>query len=304
MSHYVNSESIFSVIGDYPVTDQYDILYSNLQAGSTYDNYVTGSLLTKVNVLGTTVFIQGTRGLAFSKLTVDQSRRPSPLLTSNAAYNLQPWSERAGTIRNVRLFSNDERFYDSLTPNLVESFKTLGGKITRVDFSAFGFGVHNNIVFDNDLFNPYEEITGLSPLGFDASFPFEPVFSKIKRDKSIAESFVSTSELVGAALVQRNEYKTNKLLITELSSGSNFSGSTIPVLTPYTPYPGTSFDANYWVDDLRYTLFGDGTSTRETTKILFGFGDRRSIKLQKFLGIDIVVGRNNLVGRRFSPIPH
>ena len=274
MSHYLNSESIFSVIGDYPVTDQYDILYSNLQAGSTYDNYVTGSLLTKVNVLGTTVFIQGTRGLAFSKLTVDQSRRPSTLLTSNAAYNLQPWSERAGTIRNVRLFSNDERFYDSLTPNLVESFKTLGGKITRVDFSAVGLGVHNNVVFDNDLFNPYEEITGLSPIGFEASFPFEPVFSKIKRDKSIAESFVSTSELVGVALVQRNEYKTSKLLITELSSGSNFSGSTIPVLTPYTPYPGTSFDANYWVDDLRYTTFGDGTSTRETTKILFGFGDR------------------------------
>jgi len=303
MSHYVNSESIFSVIGDYPVTDQYDILYSNLQAGSTYDNYVTGSLLTKVNVLGTPTFIQGIRGLAFSKLTVERHQRPSPLLTSNAAYNLQPWRERAGTIRNVRLFSNAERFYDSLTPNLVESFNTLGGKIIRVDFSLYGFGVHNQIVFDNDLFNPYEEITGLSPIGFEASFPFEPAFSKVKRDKSVAESFVSRSELVGATLVQRNEYKTSKLLIVELSSGSNFSGSTVPVLTPYTPYPGTSFDANYWVDNLRYTLFGDGTPARETTKILFGFGDRRSIKLQKFLGIDIVVGRNNLVGRRFSPIP-
>ena len=43
-NQFLNSESIFEVIGDYPVVDQFDILYAKLQSGSYLDNYVTGTL--------------------------------------------------------------------------------------------------------------------------------------------------------------------------------------------------------------------------------------------------------------------
>lgn len=291
MTHYVNSESIFSVIGDYPVVDQYDILYSNLQAGSTYDNYITGSLLAKVNVLGRTVYVQGKRGLAFSKLTVNRTARPSALLTSqNASYNLQPCRERAGTIRNVKLFSTDERFFDSLTPSLVETFKKLDGQIFKLDYSGGGLGAHNVVVFDNDPFNPFEEIVGASPIGFEASFPFEPMFSGIKRNKTIAESFSSKTQWTPPSTMSSvPEFKTKNLLIIELNSGSNFTA----------PY---SNDANYWLGDLRYTLFGNGAQVIDASKILFGFGDRSSIKIKvsPASGLSYIVGRKNLVERRLT----
>jgi len=295
MSHYVNSESIFSVIGDYPIVDQYDILYSNLQAGSTYDNYVTGSLLAKVNVLGRTVYVQGERGLAFSKLTVDRDARPSALLTSQkASYNLQPWRERAGTIRNVKLFSTDERFFDSLIPSLIETFKKLDGQIFKLDLRIpSSLGEHNVVVFDNDPFNPFEELVGASPIGFEASFPFEPMFSGIKRSKTIAESFSSKMEWTSSSglstMSSIAEFKTRNLLIVELNSGSNFA-------TPY------SYDANYWLGDLRYTLFGNGTPAIDASKILFGFGDRSSIKskVSPFTGLSHITGRRNLVERRLT----
>ena len=299
MTHYVNSESIFSVIGDYPVVDQYDILYSNLQAGSTYDNYITGSLLAKVNVLGRTVYVQGERGLAFSKLAVHRDARPSELLTSQkTSYNLQPWRERAGTIRNVKLFSTDERFFDSLTPSLIETFKKLDGQIFKLDYSAFSLGEHNVVVFDNDPFNPFEEIVGASPIGFEASFPFEPMFSGIKRNKTIAESFSSKMEWTPPSTMSSvAEFKTRNLLIIELNSGSNFAW-VAPAGNP-APY---SNDANFWLGDLRYTLFGNGTPAIDTSNILFGFGDRSSIKIKvsPTTALSYVVGRKNLVERRLT----
>jgi hypothetical protein len=47
MSHKYNSENVFEVIGDYPVVDQFDVLYSNLLSGSIFDSYVTGVLFYK-----------------------------------------------------------------------------------------------------------------------------------------------------------------------------------------------------------------------------------------------------------------
>lgn len=311
MSHYANSESIFSVIGDDPVVDQYDILYSNLQAGSTYDNYITGSLLVRNSKKG---FSFGERGLVFSRLTVSPTTLPSlSFTTGSVGYLLQPLRERAGTIRSVKLFSSDERFYDSLAPSLDEMFRKLGGDIVTFNFLATpgdatsGLGVHNVIVFDNDPFNPFQELSGLSPIGFEQSFPFEPKFSEVKRAKKLTDAFISKKLWTGTPpnyYAEISPFKKSKLMILEFNSGSNFSGSTLPVLTPYTPYPGTSFDANWWLGDISYrygiALFGNATPEIDTSKILFGFGDRHSIKMKTFDSVDYVVGKRNLAQSRSS----
>ena len=290
MSHYVNSEAIFSVIGDDPISDQYDILYSNLAAGSIYDNYVTGSLLTRSTnfFTGKTTLIPGFRGLVFSKLTVDPKKIPLGFLGDKpASYVLQPWRERAGLIKNVKLFTNEERYYDSLTPNLTKMLSILGGKIVKWDLSALGFGAHNSLIFDNDPYNPFEESTGLSPIGFEESFPFEPIFSAVKRSKLISDSFVTTTQWDGSTGVSCNEFKTKVLLIAQLNSGSHF--------TP--PY---SYNANYWIENIDNTvgplIFGGGTAANETSKILFGFGDRNA--LMKKSDANYYIGKKNLVESR------
>lgn len=307
MSHYANSEAIFSVIGDDVVVDQYDILYSNLQAGSTYDNYMTGSLIRNF-FADTHTFINGERSLAFSKLEVSSLARPNiqnfVAGDKNLAYNLQPWRERAGIIRSLKLFSSDERFYDSLAPNLVDMLKALNGKIVSWDLRAFSLGQHNLLVLDNDPHNPFEENTGFSPVGFESTFPFEPIFSKIKRNKRLADSFVSTEDIAGNST---SPLKLRRLMIAELNSGSHF-------------FSNYSFDANYWVDTINFAAliggeepffrFGEGTLETETSKILFGFGDRRSIKYELSDPPDgaltsnppgfYTIGKNYLVERRYS----
>jgi hypothetical protein len=297
MSHFVNSEVVFSVIGDYPITDQYDILYSNLQAGSTYDSYITGSLL--VYNADKTGFSKGERGFVFSRLQVPQNQRPNlSFTTGSIGYFLQPLRERAGTIRFVKSFSTDERFYDSLTPSVQGMIRALGGDVITFDYTiplhgaTSGLGNHNAVVFDNDAFNPFHEISGLSPVGFEQSFPFEPKFSQVKRSRRAAESFVSKKLWTGEPpdyYAEISAFKKNKLLIVEFNSGSFFVN-------------GTSFDANWWLGDLSYRfglgIFGNATPETETAKILFGFGDRHSIKIKTFKDVNYVVGKRNLVQSR------
>ena len=146
-NQFLNSESIFEVIGNYPVVDQFDVLYTNLQSGSYVDNYITGAMFTATQSttgVGFT-FSAGKRGVAFSKLGVDAAKLPTQDLSdTNRSYNLQPWRERAGTIKNIRVFSNSERFYDSLLPDLSKMIKIVGGDIEGI--SNFTLGSYGNTV--------------------------------------------------------------------------------------------------------------------------------------------------------------
>jgi len=171
MSEALNSEAIFEVIGNYPVTDQFDVLYTNLQSGSYTDNYVTGSLLTKDRNKQLSSSIGG-RGLAFSKLGVDRATVPNGSSTNDdrsrddRSYTLQPWCQRAGVLRIAKHFSDVERYYDSLTPSFAEMLSVHGHQI---NYSGGPFQVATvNVV----------------PLGkpdFLMSYPFESIYSSVKR---------------------------------------------------------------------------------------------------------------------------
>jgi len=342
MNRHINSETIFSIIGNEPITDQYDILYSSLQAGSIHDNYVTGALLyyatnqggneaAKSDPLYDVPFlVKGERGLLFSKLTVPRNVFPNVAFnTGSLGYSLQPLYERAGTIRNIKLFSSEERFYDSLAPNVVDMFRSLGGDLftIKVPLNALKAAYHNIVVFDNDPYTLFHETHGLSPIGFEQSFPFEPKFSQIKRIKRLSNQFISKKRFsVLGGVEDQNAFKTQKLAIVEYNSGS-FLGSADPSLVPNPP--DEPFDANWWLGDLVYrpnetvvdastsppktykpfSIFGDPPPETETTKILFGFGDRHSIKLKtgvlgggfEALGpIQLRVGKRNLCESRTS----
>lgn len=289
---FFNSEAVFEIVGNYPVVDQFDIIYSSLMSGSTNDNYVTGSFLKKIkSPFGKIIYKPEVRKLAFSKLGVEKDSRPQGSVSS-LSYHLQPWRERAGIIRNTRIFSESERFYDSLAPDVYQLFKKLNGEIVKVNYSSLGLGSHNVIVFDNDpVFssssgNPFEELTSLSPVGFESTFPFEPVFSGIKRNKKISKSFYSLNEWTAPTppyTSSISEFRTKELMIVECNSGSIFSPGP----------PVASFNANYWIDDLKYLVFGNGTPGSQTSKILFGFGDRSSIMSSSY----------GIIGKRYLPAP-
>lgn len=179
-----NFESVFEVIGDYPVVDQFDVLYTGLLSGSFYDNYVTGTFLRVVQrVNGTPQYAAGTRGLAFSKLGVDKNSQPDSTQagkqSANRSYNLQPWRQRAGTVRTVKIFSDSERFYDSLVPNLSNI-----AKIRGVD-----------LVYHITMPSRTNERTEISIDDSEllACFPFEPQFSSVGRVRKLSKSYSATA---------------------------------------------------------------------------------------------------------------
>jgi len=268
---FQNTDSIFNVIGDYPVVDQFDVLYSNLMSGSIYDNYITGSLLTKINVLGADVYASGERGLTFSKLGVDQGSIPSvksfPPYSFPSSYEFQPWRERAGNIRNVRIFSDSERFYDSLTPSITETIRSLSGSI------SFWLGLP--IVFLGSSPNP-PVATPTSPVGFEQSFPFEPIFSSVKRTRRFSEAIIATTDINNSTI---SPVPTKNLYIVEFNDTTRSS-------VPAWPAPGSVPDfvrANFWIDRFNPPLSPAATEA-DTIKVLFGFGDRNTRFLSSSVG--------------------
>lgn len=261
MSHFSNSESIFEIIGNYPVVDQFDILYSNLQAGTTYDNYITGSLVVKRSVNGkvvlTTPHITASRGLVFSKLLVSQTDHPEAAPSLNQSYGLQPWRERAGIIRNTRLLSGEERYYDSLLPNLSTMVK-----VPQVSGSliAYRFGGLTQIYLALGT-SGSNFPAGAS--GFVESFPFEPIFSEISRMKNFAEGFTATNDEDNNTLPTAKSAKT--IVVRDLAR-----------------FGGGSFTTNnglYWTSyylDSAGGRINPGVESTDAAKILFGFGDNRT----------------------------
>lgn len=250
-NYFLNSESIFEVIGNYPVVDQFDVLYSNLQTGSYLDNYVTGSLLKiATSSLNKIAFTAGERGSAFSKLGVPATSLPTQNTNdTNRSYNLQPWRQRAGIIRNVKIFSDSERFYDSILPNLSEIVKLHG---TLISYSG------NVLTLElGDYFNK-------PCAGFLQRFPFEPIFSTASKTIRLSKSFVAPSAVTGEP-----DIVGDKLLIsfTDYQKAEGLSGHSSDYLVSFYP------------DGYPAGLLPSGALESDVSKVIFGFGDWNSATL-------------------------
>lgn len=257
MSHFISSEAIFEVIGDYPVVDQFDVLYSSLQTGSYLDNYVTGSMLT-INKLsdGRFTFSPGTRGLAFSRLGIPRNSFPAQNReTPNRSYNLQPWRERAGIIRNVKIFSNAERYYDSLMPSLSELAKQYG-----VDIKYFG---PNNPRAVLEL-GTHFMATPNAGRGFLETFVFEPRFANVKRLKNLAKGFVPTVQ--GTGTTQEIQTVKNFYIFS-----NDYLYSSNHAVADNISY---SYLVGYTNDELAANFnYGPGASSSDIGKVIYGYGD-------------------------------
>ena len=230
-----NTENVFDIIGNYPIVDQFDVLPTSLMQGNTYDNYVTGSMLTEFKINSKRIYLEGKRGLRISRIGVGLDETPESKTTgTTTSYELQRWSERCGTLRTVRIFSDIERFYDSMTPNLTKTIKRLGGSINKAVLPNTGIILITAVpatVYPGEVY------------GLTQSFPFEPKFDKISRVKRIKEQLYTTSTIIPE--------KVNRLLIQEVDAG-------------------TTVTADWAADVSGLKNFREA----DLAKILFGFGDR------------------------------
>lgn len=250
-NQFLNSESIFEVIGNYPVVDQFDVLYTNLQSGSYVDNYITGAMFTATRSSGSVdlsviTLSAGNRGVVFSKLGVDQIKKPGSI-SLRISYDLQPWRERAGTVKNIKIFSNSERFYDSLLPNINEYIEVLGGKVIYSRANDYV-----QIVIGQP---PPAQLKTGQMVGFNQYFPFESLFSSVNKIKNIDALVSIYEDTVGdfSNIVEIKPVLSDKLIIVEWNGLGTIAGTTFWLGSPDSVVPIEKSDA---------------------AKILFGFGDR------------------------------
>jgi hypothetical protein len=184
-----NTECVYETIGNYPVVDQFDVLYTDLLSGSYVDNYVTGSLIAKVTVFGDTKFIIGERGLAFNKLDKNKSY---PIDIGNTgewtSYGVQHNSERSGFIRISKIFSSSEKYYDSMPPDYIEIMKLLGAAPPNV--SAVGDNLTIVLYGSNKLM-----LAG-STEGFSRTFPFEGRFTTVQRQMLLTNKVLNDGIII------------------------------------------------------------------------------------------------------------
>lgn len=143
ITKHLYADSINDSIGNDPVTDQFDIEYTDAFYGTLQDNYITGSMIVAASEGS---FITGSRGSQFSQIyaateispftnwnwfppnIVDFSGRP------NLSVIAQPFPEKAkNSFRTALCHDDKERFYDSCLPNLEKALAHDGTKVKNIN---------------------------------------------------------------------------------------------------------------------------------------------------------------------------
>lgn len=252
---FYNTEVVFNVIGDYPVVDQFDVLYSNLMSGSTNDNYITGALISRGPTLGSIVtYITGERGVAFSKLGVPFNALPSQdNLDPNRSYNLQPWRERAGNTRLTRIFSDSERYYDSLAYPFFRMVSANSGS-SLFYWRTITSSTRVYEALDIELSDGSSGAsTGSVGAGYFRRFPFESFFSGL--------TDISRVERVAQGIKTSSPDKSSVLLELLPRLADNFQGS---------PYIGGAENVGGFNNPAL------PLQETDAAKIIFGFGDNNT----------------------------
>jgi len=300
------------------VLDQYEVEYKETYISGTYDQVVMGKMFYPITLNGIKRYVYGDRGVVYGSMNSHDAPQPGlgPFdLSTSVSYQSQPYYEKAGNCRAAKHTCFDERIYDTLTPNPVSCFKRNGANLFAINSNGAqtpGLGLaytaidtNNNafIMFDNYV--PTQNSTSRKNFnpGVDRhwtkSFPFEPRYSGIKREKtqnfsnvkaSYFASFLDDSAANFASLPI--SIKKNNLIVGTVGT---FRNSTIrQKKAPLEPgyLLGDNSKIQYWdhlwaVDADTSRKFGTislGTlcvtgscSNQDTIKVLFGFGDSNTI---------------------------
>lgn len=201
----IGTAQVHEVIGNDPVVDQFEVEYPGLYEGSYLDDYVVGNLVDVSTGPDGKIVVSPTpegsrRRRVFSKFRPNDFRmlaseppdHPEVIENPSKSYRLQPWSERAGSVKNLTLLSND-RIYDSMTPSLLKCWKVDGCHVVAVNETWFQYlgnteayyypiGKTAGMLFNDSINSSYNNTT------WTWSFPFEPRYASIPRQKDLTKA--------------------------------------------------------------------------------------------------------------------
>ena len=321
------------------VLDQYEVEYKETYTSGTYDQVVMGKMFYPITILGITKYVYGNRGVVYGAINSDQAPLPGTGLfdfSNSLSYRLQPYREKAGNCKAAKHACYEERIYDTLTPNPMACFKLNGASVFAMK-SASPYGSPGEgriytgietmenafIMFDNYVppeniptDGIYRGITGSINPGVDRhwtrSFPFEPRYASVKREKQqnyddietnlLAFFFQDTGIFMSASFensirkVKRNGLIVGTVGLDNVSRYNIHERADMPS-TGSARYPTVHQDEigffyHRWAVDVNLqSSINDGfgnifTSTSscgpaDLNKVLFGFGDATTVFYDK-----------------------
>lgn len=282
----LKSANVRETIGMEPVIDQFEVFGRGEYLGTTLDDYITGTMVSKsVNTDGRLKVVTGSRGKLFSRQQAREAGFPSDNSRSTA---ITPWYESVGF--SIGLFSDsNERFYDSLMPAIDKCFKADGNQI------AINYGIPP-FYFDGNTdkwgfmrFNTFGGGATFQPIlnqNWPRAFPYEPRYHHVSRQKNVEKSFIATISLDSGHLTQIEPVQVQSLIFL----------LDVPRLD--VPTLGTSIVMIDVDQSLPNDYHATGSmSLSDTIKVLYGFGDLNSMVKT---GPNGIVGTNHFANFRQS----
>ena len=322
------------------VLDQYEIEYKETYISGTYDQVVMGKMFYQITTpSGIKKYIYGNRGVVYGAINSNQAPLPgtgSFDFSNSLSYRLQPYREKAGNCKAAKHTCYEERIYDTLTPNPMSCFKLNGASVFAMKSESpnvspgeariyTGIETMENafIMFDNYVppeniptNGVYRGITGSINLGVDRhwtrSFPFEPRYASVKREKQqkynnietnlLASFYPDTGIFMSASFknsikkVKRNGLIVGTVGLDNVSRYNIHERAGIPstgsAQSPTAHQDEIGFFYHRWAVDVNLqssindTLGSIFTSTgscspADLNKVLFGFGDATTVFYDK-----------------------
>lgn len=284
LNQNVSSDAIHEVLGAEPILDEFQLSYRNEYYGSFSDDYITGSLVSvSVAANRSSTLVTGSRGRVFSKLEARTKATPDTtpgetITNPSKAFRLQPWFERVGTPRiNSNFIDNSERFWDTLLPGISDCFKVNGARIWTVVDDEF-FGNSTKVVsssIGHITFNAFlqSQLTSMTDNNWLLSYPYEPRYAGIPRQKNISKSFVATTRF-------NSQTNTLDTIEPQLLTGFYFGPMTIESSVSASTNIVWNFvaDANLVATNSSGFYSTSSAGLDDTIKALYGFGDVNSIQ--------------------------
>lgn len=279
------------------VLDQYEIEYKETYTSGTYDQVVMGKMFYTKTVGGQKLTFYGNRGVVYGAINSNQAPTPGTGIFDSSksfSYSLQPYKEKAGNCKAAKHLCYEERIYDTTVPDAVACFKRNGANIfaSNTDFGeAIGVGALGSIAVTSNAFIMFDSYVPLQNgntknlnVGVDRhwtkSYPFEPRYGDIQRQKFINFSNVEASHIISFAssfAVPLPIKKKLSGLIVGTAGRDNVDRSNKSILDFQYSTPLNGMWKHHWCADTS-TVAGVNVQTgsavtSDLIKTIFGFGD-------------------------------
>lgn len=266
----LETNEVHETIGFEPYTDKFQVEYFQSFSGSMISQQLTGSII-MASSAAAGVYTSGNRYVwADAANTSSFQQRLEVVEQANGAANYSDINtlkkERFSLLKSSQMFSSNERFYDSLIPQLEDIFTIDNTQIYGVQYvfnpcSPKPYNIDLPSIFINFDFIPYPidpnvpQEYKFSNVDWTKSFPFEPKYATARRILDVSQILSKNTFLYLCG--------TGSMVPSEYRAQSRFCAHTL----------------NYqWGGDSTAFFSSSLNSIRidAFTKLVYGFGDNNS----------------------------